>query len=395
MNSKILICRYNSICEPDVIAGFQRNGYEVDEFTEVIKDPDYDVVYLKNLSQKIVKDSYEFVFSINFFPVISKLCNALRLPYVCWVVDAPLFLLNSPEVCGEYNRIFLFDRALYQQYREKNPQGIFHLPLAADTTHLKEVIRGATPAEKLRYGKEIAFVGSLYTEKNVYNRIKYMPEDLSKTLENIMAEQLKAYDSDILEKLVTKELLEEFFQVVSLETMPEGYQVDRKRFMVDEYLAVKVTENHRIAVLNELAKKFMVSVYTQSDITLLKGILFCTSAESRQEMPKIFHYSKINLNPTAKGIRSGISQRVWDVLGAGGFLLCNAQKEVLEVFKPGAELEVYYSVEELTEKAKYYLSHSREREKIAQQGLYMVEKYHTYEKRIAELLKIVRESFFL
>lgn len=395
MNSKILICRYNSICEPDVIAGFQRNGYEVDEFTEVIEDPDYDVAYLKNLSQKIVKDSYDFVFSINFFPVISKLCNALHLPYVCWVVDAPLFLLNAPEVSGEYNRIFLFDRALYHQYRERNPQGIFHLPLAADTSHLKEVIRKAIPADKFHYGKEIAFVGSLYTEKNVYNRIKNMPDDLSKTLENIMREQLKSYDSDIMEQLVTRELLEEFFQVVSLEAMPEGYQVDRKRFMVDEYLAVKVTENHRIAVLNELAKKFMVSVYTQSDITPLKGILYCTSAESRQEMPKIFHYSKINLNPTAKGIRSGISQRVWDVLGAGGFLLCNAQEEVLQAFKPGVELEVYHSLEELTEKAAYYLSHFKERERIAQQGLYRVEKYHTYEKRIAKLLETVRKSFSL
>lgn len=395
MKGKILICRYNSICEPDVMAGFQRNGYEVEQFTEVMDDPDYDVVYLKKLSQKILKDSYDFVFSINFFPVISQLCNALHLPYVCWVVDAPLFLLNAPEVRGEYNRIFLFDRALYQQYRERNPQGIFHLPLAADIKHLQEAVLESTPADRYRFGKEVAFVGSLYTEKNVYNRIKNMPDALEKSFEEMIAAQLKEYDSNLLEKLLTPELLEAFFQVVSLEAMPQGYQVDRKRFVLDEYLAVKVTENYRIGVLNKLAEKFMVSVYTESDITPLKGVLFCQSAESRQEMPKIFHYSKINLNPTAKGIRSGISQRVWDVLGAGGFLLCNPQPEVLEVFKAGAQLEVYRSLEELTEKTEYYLTHPEERKKIAQGGLYMVEKYHTYEKRVAKLLEIVRKSFSL
>lgn len=395
MTHTILICRYQSICEPDVIAGFVKNGYQVEEFTETMQDPDYDVVYLKHLSEVILKNHYDFIFSINFFPIISKLCNALHLPYVCWVVDAPVFLLNAPEVSGEYNRIFLFDRALYEQYRQRNPQGMFHLPLAADGIHLQDEVKKCMPGEKLRFGKEIAFIGSLYTEKSVYNRICQMPVDLQEELEEVITRQLDNYQQDILTEALTPEILERFFQVVSLEAMPEGYQVDRLRFVADEYLAVKVTEWERIRLLNRLAEEFSVSVYTQSDTTPLCNVLFCGSAESRSQMPKIFNYSKINLNPTARGIRSGISQRVWDVLGSGGFLICNPQLEVLETFEPGVELEIYHSREELADKCRYYLNHEKIREKIAEKGFQKVWQHHTYEKRIAQLLHLLKKSFVL
>ena len=39
-NKSMLICRYQSICEPDVIDGFQKNGYQVTENNEKLEDPD-------------------------------------------------------------------------------------------------------------------------------------------------------------------------------------------------------------------------------------------------------------------------------------------------------------------------------------------------------------------
>ncbi|MDE6314825.1 MAG: glycosyltransferase [Lachnospiraceae bacterium] len=391
MTHTILICRYQSICEPDVIAGFEKNGYRVEEFTKEIQDPDYDVDYLQQLAEVILANHYDFIFSMNFFPIISKLCNALRLPYVCWQVDAPFFLLNAPEISGEYNCIFLFDRKLYQQYRHKNPQGIYHLPLAANTERLQNTVLNCLPEKKLRCGKEIAFIGSLYTEKSVFNRIRQMPQKLKKELEILIEKQLAQGQQDLLAELLTPELINDFFQVVSLDAMPEGYQVDKRLFLADEYLAVKVTELERIRLLNRLAEEFAVSVYTQSDISPLHNIRFCGSADSLYEMPHIFKYSKINLNPTAKGIHTGISQRVWDVLGAGGFLICNAQPEVLETFEAGKDLEVYYSLEELADKCRYYLRYEKERRRIAVQGLQKVQKYHTYEKRIGQMLQIIEK----
>lgn len=389
----ILICRYQSICEPDVIDGFRRNGYRVDEFNEKMKEPDYDTVYLKKLSEVILAEGYEFIFSINFFPIVSKLCNVLKIPYVCWLVDSPVFQMYSESVKNEYNRIFIFDRALYQQFYPKNPKGIFYLPLATNTEHWDNVCREMTAAERGRYTSEISFIGSLYTEKCPYNEIKMIPEYLQGYLEGIMASQLKIYGYNFLAEVLTPEIIEQFKETVSWETAPEDYEIDDSMFIADEYLGVKVSEMERIQVLNMLAEHFPVHFYTQSDTSMLQNVINCGSAESRFEMPKIFHCSKINLNPTAKSIKTGISQRIWDIMGAGGFLISNYQTELPEYFELGTEVETYGSLEELEDKCRYYLEHEDVRKKIARRGYEKVKRYHTYEIRIQEMLKILKQSF--
>lgn len=389
----ILICRYQSICEPDVIDGFCKNGYRVDEFNEKMKEPDYDTVYLKKLSDVILAGNYEFVFSINFFPIISKLCNAIRIPYVCWLVDSPVFRMYSETVKNECNRIFIFDRALYQQFYPKNPEGVFHLPLAANTEHWDKACREMTAAERGRYTVDISFVGSLYTEKCPYNQIKMMPEYLQGYLEGVMAAQLKIYGYNFLSEVLTPEIIEQFKEVVSWETAPEDYEIDDVMFIADEYLGVKVSEMERIQLLNMLAKHFPVHFYTQSDTSMLQNVIDCGSAESRFEMPKIFHCSKINLNPTAKSIKTGIPQRVWDIVGAGGFVISNYQTELTEHFELGTEIETYRSLEELEDKCHYYLEHEDIRKKIAQKGYEKVKQFHTFETRIKEMLTILNQSF--
>lgn len=392
-NKSMLICRYQSICEPDVIDGFQKNGYQVTEYNEKLEDPDYDVKYMKKLSEVILEGNYEFVFSINFFPIISRLCNVLKIPYVCWLVDSPVFQMYSDAVQGEYNRIFIFDRALYEQYYPKNPEGIFHLPLATNTDHWDKVCSNMTGADRGRYSGDISFIGSLYTEKCPYNKINMMSEYLRGYLEGIMNAQLKIYGYNFLAEVLTPEIIEEFKQSVSWEASPEDYEIDDAVFIADEYLGVKVSEMERIQLLNMLAKYFQVHFYTQSDVSVLENVINCGSAESRYEMPKIFRCSKINLNPTAKSIKTGISQRIWDILGCGGFLISNYQAELPEHFELGKDIETYGSLEELVDKCAYYLEHEEERQAIAKSGYEKVKKYHTYEVRIREMLEIIEKSF--
>lgn len=389
----ILICRYQSICEPDIIDGFRKNGYQVDEFNEKMKEPDYDTVYLKKLSEVILAGKYEFVFSMNFFPIVSKLCNVLRIPYVCWLVDSPVFQMYSDAVKNDCNRIFIFDRALYQQFYPKNPNGIFHLPLATNTEHWDQVCSNMTGAERGRYTMDISFIGSLYTEKCPYNKIQMMPEYLQGYLEGVMAAQLKIYGYNFLAEVLTPEIISQFKEVVSWEGAPEDYEIDDALFIADEYLGVKVSEMERIQLLNRLARKFPVHFYTQSDTSALQNVICCGSAESRYEMPKIFRCSKINLNPTSKSIKTGISQRIWDIVGAGGFVISNYQAELTEHFELGTEIETYGSLEELEDKCSYYLEHDDIRRKIAEKGYEKVKQYHTYEVRIKEMINILNQSF--
>ena len=76
---KILFYRYGSICEPDIIDGFCELGNEVVTITEEIYNknllPSEGVALLNETLQKA---SYDFVFSINFYPFISEVCNIFQ-----------------------------------------------------------------------------------------------------------------------------------------------------------------------------------------------------------------------------------------------------------------------------------------------------------------------------
>ena len=93
----ILIYRYNSIYEPDVIDVLKQLGHRVDELTQEMERKDIaPQECLKWVSNALKKKKYDLVFSINFFPVISEVCNIFQVPYFCWIVDSPVMEFVSP-----------------------------------------------------------------------------------------------------------------------------------------------------------------------------------------------------------------------------------------------------------------------------------------------------------
>lgn len=109
----------------------------------------------------------------------------------------------------------------------------------------------------------------------------------------------------------------------------------------------------------------------------------------QQDLARLIHRSKIILN-ISKGIwfsiESGITVRTYQVLAHGGFLLTEYCHELEETLTPGKDVETYRDIEELNDKIAFYLKHDEARNKIAQQGYETFLKYHTTEKRAAQLL---------
>ena len=135
-----------------------------------------------------------------------------------------------------------------------------------------------------------------------------------------------------------------------------------------------------------LSDNFNVDIYTGSDTSSMPHIHNRGFAKSLTEMPIIFNQSKINLNITAKSIRSGLSLRIFDVLAAGGFLITNYQTELPEFFEIGKDLVAYDSFGSLKELCSYYLAHDNERGEIARHGFETVARLHTYDTRILQML---------
>ena len=114
---KIYLYRYKSICEPDIINSFKRLGFDVYEETIGITKKELSISEnIQITSKKLLSDNYMFVFSINFFPWLSDVCNIMKLPYISLIVDSPVLTLYSNSLQNAYNRIFIFDKTLFNEF---------------------------------------------------------------------------------------------------------------------------------------------------------------------------------------------------------------------------------------------------------------------------------------
>lgn len=385
----ILFYRYNSICEPDIIAIMQRLGHTVTEITEEMRNKELDARGQMNLvSAELKKQESQIVFSINFFPVVSEVCNIFHIPYVCWIVDSPVMELYSHSIRNSWNRIFLFDYALYEEFRGENPKGIFYLPLGADYVRLDSLIETITEQDRKKYSADVSFIGSLYTEKCPYNHLKE-ESWLKGYLDGVVEAQTKVYGYNFLEECITDEVLQQFKEKVPFYHFPEKASHNDRAAMAHLYLGNKVTEQERLRLLKRVSEAYSLDLYTASDFSPLPRANYRGLAKSTTEMPKIFHLSKINLNFTSKPIRTGLPLRLWDILGAGGFVLTNFQSEIPEYFEVGKDLDIYASEEELMEKIQYYLEHEKERQAIAESGYRKAKEQYSLELRVKQILKTV------
>jgi spore maturation protein CgeB len=385
----ILFYRYGSICEPDIIASFKHLGFRITEDTrEVYNKQLLPSDCIKGLNELLKQDTYSFVFSINFFPSVSDVCNIWGIPYLCLIVDSPVLELFSTSLANPCNKVFLFDRQLYNDFHHINPDGIFHIPLATNVRDNYATATMASAADRARFSSDISFIGSLYSEKCLYNKIT-LPEEMRGYVDGLIEAQLLVYGYNFIEECVTPELIEAFCKVrPELINFPDSMKVDTKAVIAQHIISVKVAEQERLRYLKALSEHFNVDLYTGSDTYSMPLIHNRGFAKTNTEMPIIFHQSKINLNLTAKSIRSGLSLRIFDVLGCEGFLITNYQAELPEHFNIGEDLEAYTSLDDLMGKCEYYLSHDKDRQEIAHNGFEKVKKYHTYDIRLTQMLEI-------
>ena len=393
---EILFYRYGSICEPDVTACFTKMGLQVvEESTQVSKKNTTPEETVDAVSRLLDTHRFLFVFSINFFPAVSETCRIYNVPYVCWTVDVPVMELFSPALSNDCNRIFLFDRSQYEYFKPRNPERIFHLPLATNTERWDRVISNASAAERKRFAGTVSFIGSLYSEKNPYPKIKGIDDYTRGYLEGLMEAQMQLWGVNFTEQMLPDRILKSLEPLIP--DLNSGWCKDdpaAKRYLIaHEFLGSQLAETERRRYLGLLSEHFSLELYTLSDASPLpKAHVHPEGAATLTEMPLVFHESRINLNITMRPIATGLSLRLFDVCGCGGFLLTNYQEELPELYEPGVEVETFSSPEEMLDKAAWYLEHEEERSAIARAAYERTKAEHTIEKRVAEMIRIINST---
>ncbi len=397
----IIFHRYNSICEPDYIRAFQSLGITVIEDKEEMEDKFIPMNRrVETLGRLVLENKPLFVFTINFFPYISMICQRLGVLYVCVSVDCPVVEIFSDQICNSCNRVFLFDYQQYQSIAEANPGHIFHLPLGADEERVTRTLTEELGADwdskpsAQKYKYDLSLVGSLYKEKDPYRDICSKLGDGDRGyFEGMMSAQRCLNGLGLVQEMMTPELAEKL-----KEADPDFYPSDLSIgdisgfVAVNNYLSPHMTYLDRVELLNLLASRFDTHFFTRSDVSDLKNVHTHGGVSSLVEMPKVFRQSKINLNPTMRSIQTGLPQRIWDVLAAGGFLLTNYQAEIPEFLEIGKHLETYETKQELLAKVEYYLTHEEEREAIARAGHEFVKEQATVISRVTEMIRIITQQ---
>ncbi len=382
---RILFLNSNKITLFGLPMGLEDLGHDVNvpEYEVTLECYDArDVVCVGNMLEE---GNYDLVVTYNFSQGVSEACEMTGVKYLAWVYDTPLLQLFTKEAKYDCNYVCVFDRKQREQLIEYGIKNVYYYPLAAEVDAFGSM--GISKSDEKKYSAEIAFVGSLYQLGEYEQVFANAPETIKKDAEQIVHSTNCIWDgkSTIFGK--AKKETVEYMTRQQADSFWNTYQIDRGYCMEGLTLGVKASELERVQILNTLAQKHEVVLYTGSKHTeVLQGVDVRARVDYMQVMPKIFHLSKINLNITIRRIEAGISQRVWDVLSVGGFLLTNYQPELEEYFEIGKDLEVYHNLDELVQKVDYYLKHEEQRIRIAMNGYKKIRDYHKYTNRLTQIL---------
>ena len=393
---KILFYQWKAYLFEDVYQTLLSMGHEVTLLNEQLKNIEEDAAYTEMLRSRLMEESFDFLFSINFSPVLATACHDADTLYVSWSCDSPLLAMYHEAIFYPTNVIFLFDQSNVAEFKRLGVTNLHHLPLAVHTERLSAQI---ACREKIY---PVSFVGNLY-EHNSFDEIApNLPPYLYGYLECAMEAQLRVSGGNLLEELLTEEICG------MLEELTDYHQSEKsfagiKALFANTVLGFKTASLKRIRSLGALAyflkqdnmvPQPAVHLFTESTAQELPGVCLHPPVDYLKEMPQIFHDSAVNLNFTIPGIRTGIPLRVWDILGSGGFALTNYQPELEQYFTFGKELDVFEDTGELLEKAAFYLKHEELRQKIAGQGQQLVSREHNYGVRLKELFAVLKQYLF-
>ncbi len=343
----------------DIRDTFDALNIKYDAFEFDFEKDDLDVLY--GFFDKITKETYDFCFSINYFPEISNNCHRINLKYVSWGYDCPLNVVDIEKTLGNAcNYVFCFDRVQCQGYRNKGFDTVYHLPLGVNVKRYKNI--NYAGKDKNKYKADISFVGSLY--EGQYNPVAEICDSYTKGyLEGVISSQQQLYGAYVLNDVIDNNLIEainKHFKELQSDT---EFALSKEQLV--HVIDQETSRRERIILLNLLGRRYDTHLYSFKGYKKLDGVHCHGTVDYYDEMPYLFNESRINLNMTVKGIQTGVPLRAMDIMASGGFLLSNYQVELMEYFEYEKHMVVYESMADAVAKCEYYLNHEDIRKSIA------------------------------
>ncbi len=397
---KILYFEWTSFGNEDIKEAFAKLGHEV-IVMPYLKDNVYENTELeKQIIGKLSDEGAEVAFSSNYYVPIANACHEAGVPYISWIYDNPFSMLYSYTIIFETNHIFVFDREQYEEFARNNISTVHYLPLASNPARLSGIVKDRTRAEAFRETAlcntgDIAFVGSMYDEAHTFfRRLKNISEYTRGYLEGVIAAQRQVWGYNFVREVMHEDIMDDMSE--DLPIKPGKGSVASREFLFAEYcINREITARERLDYLSEIGRHFsdkekpIIDLYTKNSKLKITGVNNHGPVDHYETAPLVYNNAKINLNISLRSIHTGIPLRAFEILGSGGFLLTNYQRDFDDCYVSGEDYVSFYSKEDMFEKIEYYLSHDKERREIAENGFRRTMEEHTYERRIKEILSSI------
>jgi spore maturation protein CgeB len=299
-----------------------------------------------------------------------------------WYVDDPAYagIMYGINHVPKKNRLDVVSDRGYAGPLAKRGFRPFFLPLATDPSIF-------FPQQGIAPVRDLCFVGNSYLEAT-YKSIEGLDEfftGLAPFIHGLVKNCLDNADIAI-EKAVEEEL--------GRRALPQGLNRQKAVYLVKHFAGYL----HRKKLVLDCAAAypdFMVFGDAGWGIDLPIGRV-SGAVGYYKNLSETYQQTKISVDINRIVVRDGFTQRVFDCLAAGGFVITSYKKVVEEFFKtsgPGQEIVMFSNEKELRDKIDYFLAHDGERKEIAARGREQILAEHTYKNRVDEIIKIVGREF--
>lgn len=384
---------YGLSTEKNIVQTLRKLQCDVMEYPEVQDTSNMDEEKINALVAYVKEHGITHLMSIHLIYNVAVAAYWAGIKYISVIWDAPY--LKAYTVMGTLDNIWYsaFDKLDAERMRQGGCPHVMYQPLSVNRENILAWKKRFLV--KRRYIHDISLIANLY-EDNAYDRcLDLLPENMQAYFRSIFEEA--AFKWDGVNRVYGKtgqEILEYMKLVSPTLKINNPYNVEDVRYFEAMYLIRKLANIERVCVLNLLAEDHDVYLYTYSEVdeTLMPKVHRRPPVQVGEATSFIYAGTKINLNIALKGIEGGTTQRIMDIMGAGGFVLTNYCEETAELFEEDKEIVMFRTPEELIQKVDYYLEHEEEREQIARAGHEKAMNDYTYEKKIKRLLDWVTED---
>ena len=393
---KVLVVVWNSFNYADVINGIKSLGFECDcmDMRSGMRNDGNKVEAMSTFLRQH-RGEFSFVFSTNYYSFISIACHENNIDYIAWTYDSPWGMGDPANYKFDTTHVFMFDGDEAKSYRQDGYNNIFYLPIAVDTDRYDSI--RISDKDRFKYGAQGSFVGQLYDHK-LDDYLSILDDYKKGFFNGLIDYNVGIYDSYVVEDLFARNMTEWLNIPEFVHAVYEG-EKDSTAPVADEtieavlnklnYLtSVAISKKERLILISMLSKHWKFKLFSNDTHSILGSVQHCGSVDYKTEMPKVFKASDINLNITVKCIKTGIPLRCLDIMGCGGFLLSNYQRDFDEHFKDGENVALFKSFEEAYDKFKYYIEHDSDRMKVAENGYETVRKYYNYKTLLTRALEL-------